>query len=72
MSCFRYIFGTYINQYIKEIGKPALIEEWKLNLDTAVYKNKINADKRIPQEKKTIDCRYSHELRQNIMIEDMQ
>ena len=30
-----YIFGEYIKLHMKEIDHPALIQEWKLNLDTA-------------------------------------
>ena len=48
------LFSTYITPQIKEIYHPAIIQEWKLNIDAAEYeknmtfthvpstKNKIN------------------------------
>ena len=33
---------------MKEIDHPQLIRKIKLNLDTSAYKNKIDADERIP------------------------
>ena len=37
---------------MKEIDQPQLIRKIKLNLDTAAYKNRIDADERIPSENK--------------------
>ena len=34
---------------------PTLIEEWKLNPDTAAYPNNIDKKERLPSKKKEID-----------------
>ena len=31
------LFSTYITPQIKEIYHPAIIQEWKLNIDAAEY-----------------------------------
>ena len=36
----RYLFGKYVKTYMKKIYHPKLVQEWKLNLDTAAYLNK--------------------------------
>ena len=46
------IFSTYVAPKIKEVHHPALIQEWKLNLDSAEYKNDIKANMYKPSEKK--------------------
>ena len=38
------------------ISHPVLIQEWKLNIDAAVYEKKINANVYIPSSKIKIDC----------------
>ena len=37
------IFNTYVTPQIKEIKHPALIQEWKLNIDAAEYERNIAA-----------------------------
>ena len=32
------LFSTYVTPQIKEINNPAIIQEWKLNIDAAEYK----------------------------------
>ena len=49
---FRFIFWEYIKPYIKEIDHLALIQEWKLNLDTAACKNKIDVKEILPPNRK--------------------
>ena len=36
------LFSTYITPKIKEIHHPAIIHEWKLNIDAAEYEKKMN------------------------------
>ena len=37
------IISTYVAPQIKEIHHPALLQEWKLNIDTADFENmKVN------------------------------
>ena len=38
------IFSTYVAPQIKEIHHPALLQEWKLNLDAAYYENNMKAN----------------------------
>ena len=40
---------------MKEINHPALIQEFKFNLDTAGYLNKLDKKERLPPKKKEID-----------------
>ena len=49
---FRYIFVQYVKLYIKEIYHPVFIQEWKLKLDTAAYKNKSYAKERLSSKRK--------------------
>ena len=35
------LFSTYITPQIKEIYHPAIIQEWKLNIDAAEYEKKM-------------------------------
>ena len=46
------IFSTYVAPQIKEINHPSLLQEWKLNLDAAEYKNNMKANMYKPSEKK--------------------
>ena len=41
-----------------DLDHPALIEEWKQNLDVAAYENNIYKDVKLPSTsiKKEIDC----------------
>ena len=55
VDVFRLIFAEYIEPYMKEIDHPALIQEWKLNLDTATYKNKLYSKEKLPSNRKEID-----------------
>ena len=46
------IFSTYVTPEIKEINHPALLLEWKLNLDAAEYENNMKDNMYKPSEKK--------------------
>ena len=35
------IFSTYVELLLNYINNPALVQEWKLNLDDPVYENKL-------------------------------
>ena len=48
------IFSVYVLTLLKDINHPALLQEWKLNLDAAVYENNINANMSKPSEKKKL------------------
>ena len=47
------IFSTYVTPQIKEIHHPALLQEWKLNLDAAEYENNMKDNIYKPSEKKS-------------------
>ena len=49
------IFSTYVAPKIKEIHHPALLQEWKLNLDSAEYERNIDANMSKPSDKKQVD-----------------
>ena len=49
------IFSTYVAPQIKEIHHPALLQEWKLNLDAAEYEKNMKANMYKPSEKKKIN-----------------
>ena len=38
------IFSTYVVPLLKNINNPALIQEWKLNLDAAAYEKYIDSN----------------------------
>ena len=40
---------------LNDINNPALLQEWKLHIDTAAYENKIDANVYKPSVKKEID-----------------
>ena len=40
------------------MNHPVLVEEWKLNLDTAAYEQQLDDKVNIPSDKKEIDCNY--------------
>ena len=33
------IFSEYVEPLLKDINHPALLQEWKLNIDAAAYEN---------------------------------
>ena len=35
------IFSKYVEPLLNDINHPALVQEWKLNIDAAVYENKM-------------------------------
>ena len=45
------LFSTYITPQIKEIYHPAIIQEWKLNIDSAEYENNMSLT-HLPSSKK--------------------
>ena len=45
-------FSAYAAPQIKEIHHPALLQEWKLNLDAADYETNMKANMYKPSEKK--------------------
>ena len=49
------IFSAYVAPKIREIHHPALLQEWKINLDAAEYEKNIKADMYKPSEKNKID-----------------
>ena len=46
------IFSEYLEPLIKEINHPALLQEWKLNIDAAEYKINNDANLYKPSENK--------------------
>ena len=48
------IFSTYVAPQIKEIHHPALLQEWKLDLDAVEYEKNMIANMYKPSEKKLI------------------
>ena len=49
------IFSAYVVPLLKDINHPALLQEWKLNLDAAAYEKYIDANMSKPSDKKEID-----------------
>ena len=47
------LFSTYITPQIKEIYHPAIIQEWKLNIDSAEYEKNMSLT-HLPSLKKLI------------------
>ena len=45
------IFSAYVVPLLKYINHPELLQEWKINLDTAAYEN-IDANMSKPSNKK--------------------
>ena len=54
------IFGEYVKYLLKYINHPALLQEWKLNLDAADYKENIDTNLDKPSEKKKFHCNDSY------------
>ena len=46
------IFSAYVQPLIKEINHLSLLQEWRLNIDAAYYKQNIDANLYKPSEKK--------------------
>ena len=53
-EAMRRLFSTYVTPQIKEIYHPAIIQEWKLNIDAAEYEKNI-AKSYLPSHKKKIN-----------------
>ena len=51
-DAFTYLFGKYIKPYTKEIDHPELIQEWRLNLDTASFQKILTKNKDFHQRKR--------------------
>ena len=49
------LFRTYITPQMKEIYHPAILQEWKLNIDAAEYKKNMTLT-HLPSLKKRINC----------------
>ena len=48
------IFSEYVEPLLKDINHPALLQEWKLNLDAAAYGRNIDDKMSKPYDKKEI------------------
>ena len=46
------IFSEYVEPLLKDINHPALLQEWKINLDATEYERNIDANLYKPSEKK--------------------
>ena len=46
------IFSAYVVPLLKDIKHPALLQEWKLNPDAAVYEKNIDANMPKPSDRK--------------------
>ena len=49
------LFSKCVTPQIKEIYHPAIIQEWKLNIDAGEYKKNM-ARSHLPSHKKKINC----------------
>ena len=54
------LFSTYFTPQIKENNHPAIIQEWKLNIDAAEYEENM-AKTNIPSDKKKIKRQADHD-----------
>ena len=54
------IFSTYVTTQIKEINHPAIIQEWKLNIDAAKYERNMAENYR-PSGKNKINRHADHD-----------
>ena len=50
------IFIAYVLPLIQGINHPALLQEWRLNIDAAEYEQNIDANLYKPSEKKKFNC----------------
>ena len=48
------IFSTYVTPKTKEIHHPALLQEWKPNLDAAEYEKNMKANMYKPSGKRNL------------------
>ena len=55
------VFGAYVVPLLKDINHPALLQEWKLNIDASEYEKNIGANVFKPSDKKEI-CRHDRDL----------
>ena len=53
------LFRTYITPQIKEIYNPAILQEWKLNIDAAEYENNMTLS-HVPSLKKNRIENFEH------------
>ena len=49
------IFNTYVTPKIKVINHPEFLQEWKLNINVAVYEKHMAANMYKPYKKKKIN-----------------
>ena len=54
------LFKTYITPQIKEIYHPAIIQEWKLNIDAAEYERNMTLTHLPSTKKKDRVCDFKH------------
>ena len=54
------LFSTYVTPQIKEINHPAIIQEWKLNIDAAEYETNM-AKSHLRSDKNKINCQDDHD-----------
>ena len=47
------IFSAYVVPLLKYINHPALLQEWKINLDATAYERNIDANMSKPSDKKS-------------------
>ena len=45
---FRFIFGDYIHQYLKELYHTTLLEQWKLHPDKSAYEKNFYFGAELP------------------------
>ena len=46
------IFSAYVVPLLKDVNNPALIQEWKINIDASAYETNIDANMSKPSDKK--------------------
>ena len=49
------IFSEYVAPLLKDINNPALLQEWKLNIDAAEYEKNMDANMSKPSGNNKID-----------------
>ena len=55
------IFIAYVLPLIQGINHPALLQEWRLNIDAAEYEQNIDANLYKPSKKKKFNCHDSED-----------
>ena len=53
------LFSTYVIPQIKEINRPEIIQEWKLDIDAAEYEKNMSKS-HVPSDKKKINRQDDH------------